>query len=1133
MNRNQMDLSHLYCIHLTCFDCRDEIILNGVYEPFTDNRGMTSYTNNIARSSLTYSIDIDEWQLIWNNSCFARISCVSHVPIISLGESMWKVYNRTTQKMEDRIITIKLYLSHNIMIQGALGPFADDINGIYEPQDHSKYTKSNNKNVFITYSERKQHWEIIKYQESFKSSLPIAILESQTFQSLEVASQCNSGFWRVLENTLLSTSASTIYKEQTSILSYVPAGRKIRIYGATGRNAVRINGIYHPSNDIIDGCSIYYKEGSPSIQIVYWATRHEWNIKDVLQDCVYGVLPSPIALPLDKINWSNSQLWSVFENNIFQIQTTIRITVPAYCPILISGVKGLNSTHINGIFDCCHELFNNTNMYFKRGNHKICIAYNSTVHQWMILPTSLWATYCGKGHGSREAGLKQRPGSDKATSLQHFPTPVSEASFNSCWAYMSSNHELPLDQQLPSSFHVYNGSDFESYPIMKVTALATKPICIYNSAVSSSVSPLSTSIAGVFDPSLDEVRNGASVYRKRHHYHICIIYDPVAGQWQLHNLMAQSPALAYLPTKQPIPIDLIGPEISCWHFPVQNDSESEDIPEATSSHDYVPCPSILHVVPASHSIQIMNVIGEYADEVNGVYIPTESICGGMSVYQCVDSSSRDLDALEYNRPRFHSIITSRKIDESSSNISYSMKHRRWEVRVSVNHTNNLTSVLAGYLSCPYPVPLEEIINSKYIWYFSFDRFTSNSNTNSMYIEQSHVQLSLPSSVSIHISEASGPLRDIVNGLYVPTTETFHGGVVYLKQLPQSQDNCQKNWDRQRFDDQQLQLENDPQSPHPVYHQRPLVNEEIGEVPQSHGDEDRTHMKVLKSETPKIRGDNDSTMAAGVEGEEKVQICISYWADRRQWQIKAYSDMRTFDRCWAYLSHPTPVPLDKINQRQWVVRDVTSQLAPSNFFHHKAKPVVVISGVHGKFAVRINGTYEALDEVHNGFPVYSKRGDRFVVIVYTGNCTFPNGRYARQYQIKTLSYKNRNSRKWAYLSIDLCCQKRDMSEATNGVPLHLIDEHKWFIWDPIVGFQFQPDVHTVFPGTKDIEIYGLPGPNAELISGVFEPTDDIQNSGMIFVHTLSYSITSYRNCLRHERRHGPHYRLLQNMLSVAA
>lgn len=177
----------------------------------------------------------------------------------------------------------------------------------------------------------------------------------------------------------------------------------------------------------------------------------------------------------------------------------------------------------------------------------------------------------------------------------------------------------------------------------------------------------------------------------------------------------------------------------------------------------------------------------------------------------------------------------------------------------------------------------------------------------------------------------------------------------------------------------------------------------------------------------------------------------------------------------------------------------------------------ISGTTGKYADRVNGTYEISEEMQNGLPVYSKVGDSdtFVELVH--------GAPGWRWYIKNAANRGPNS--------SICFGYYQCDEDDMKLPSQCFDNKQWHMYS---GSKFTPQdtvkitpsstlplpqniaqllsqARTSIKAAKEaalaeakrdplpgaFSISGATGKNANRINGIFEPTSETQNKFPVY------------------------------------
>jgi ankyrin repeat protein len=155
------------------------------------------------------------------------------------------------------------------------------------------------------------------------------------------------------------------------------------ICGATGSNAVSINGGFFPTGEKgLDGRVIYKKVGDSSICIEHFGGQ--WCVQ---------------KMPRKRLAY-------VSGNCALEV-CNIRVS------LVISGASGPQAFIVNGIFDASEEIFQGQSVYIKRNNPELCIHFWAASGSWFVASIANNAAKGNKGH----ACIKHTGGLEAASSL--------------------------------------------------------------------------------------------------------------------------------------------------------------------------------------------------------------------------------------------------------------------------------------------------------------------------------------------------------------------------------------------------------------------------------------------------------------------------------------------------------------------------------------------------------------------------------------------------------------------------------------------------------------------------------------------------------------------------------------------
>lgn len=177
----------------------------------------------------------------------------------------------------------------------------------------------------------------------------------------------------------------------------------IDIRGAKGPNAVTINGVYDPTEEICNGWSVYRKRGDPTKWLEFFVPSNKWYIKATSdRGRARGWMrlsADPPARP--ELCKSVCEVW---DGNKWTSQSSVSIVTAKQrreedrkvgaerysqaIPVDIRGAYGPSATSINGVFEPTNEICGGWPVYRKQGDPDKWLEFIVATNEWYVKPTA-------------------------------------------------------------------------------------------------------------------------------------------------------------------------------------------------------------------------------------------------------------------------------------------------------------------------------------------------------------------------------------------------------------------------------------------------------------------------------------------------------------------------------------------------------------------------------------------------------------------------------------------------------------------------------------------------------------------------------------------------------------------------
>lgn len=1091
--------------------------IDGVYFPINEvfNNASVYIKFDDPTKCIEYWVSNRTWQVKpasyrGKDHSMAYLASPVGLPIDLITDGSWRVYDGQAF-IRQKSVEVIIPSLRPIRLSVIVAPYLQFIEGVYAaiPEDSSNggtvYIKQDDVSIIIEYWSLTKQWQIKNVADRGQNKT-LAWLTSSYAIPIEF-----------IKNPHWIATVDEVTSESVQIAVSLVAGDPIHIYGATGENANTVNGPYVPTYEAMNTNPIYMKLNDASACIEYSNTQSSWVVKSLMDKgkevAPIAALHSPTAIPLDIVVGGT---WRIRDGPPLVDQTSIHVIIPAKYSVRISGATGPFASSINGIYDPSPEVVDGGTLYMKRYDITMCIEYYEASKQWQIKPLQnrgqkaasafvacptpvpldtiseggMWRVFNGQAFHRQPALLVTTPSTEtvcidgaygkvgeslngmydasddmsnggtvyvkqgnsdkvieyseqaKQWQIKH----ISDKGMNSSLAFLASDKPIPLEKVLDGArnWMVDNGrSVFTRQHDLYVFVPALRNITIANAT-----GRFAYNINGTFYPST-KVSNGASVYVKYDDDSIYIEYDPILRNWCIRGISTdktKKALFATLAALQPLPIETIYGGI--WR--IRNGNQWEDQAAVTV------------VAPASQLVQINSVTGPYSAQINGTYIPLNNqVSNGGSVYV--------------------------KQGNASIIVEYCSEIKCWQIKPVEEKGNNY-----AYAQLPsmLPIPME-MVSTASVWQVFTQAFQA----------QPLVSVVTPATQTIKLSGCTGHFATYVNGIYVPSSDVYNGGTVYINQNDDTMSICYNAKARQ-WQVKQLTDKSKDKSYCYLYTSLPAPLDSITHYcwrvkdGATFYDMPSILISIPALQSIRISGANGPHAAAvnGVYqptdeifneaavylkvGSEQLKV-IEYSSVLKQWQIKTIEQKRLTVSPVAFLPCALPKPIDMVSGQGccWRVKDgqVFNRQATVSVMT-PATRTIRLSGAQGMYALMINGIYTPNDEVCHSGSVYVKKDDKNVCIKYW--------KATNEWQVKRSEDKGKGS----------VCAAMSSPYPT---PIEMIHGALWRVKDK-EKFKDQTNISTSIPAMLAVRVYGATFKNAVAINGVYEPSEEISNGGTIYI-----------------------------------
>lgn len=301
--------------------------LNGLYSPVLNAlTGDTFYVKKDGLHCIEYWWEARQWQAKrcaskGQNCASAYLSSRLFLPLELVSDDCWKIGDGQKYRNEPSLRASAAGI-RTIMISGAEGSLAAQINGRYDPTDETHndatlYLKQDDQDKCIEWLPSNRTWQI-KPISKIGQNKSWARLWCESALPLDYLATDRRYVWQQYDKMG--------WGDKPNMAIVLPSLNSIRIFGAVGPLSSNVNGTYDPSpTEVYGGASVYYKRPHGTDCIEYLAERGEWQVKPVADrgsGRASAFLPCPKPAPIEQVLDS---LWMVHAGDKFQVQPQVKV----------------------------------------------------------------------------------------------------------------------------------------------------------------------------------------------------------------------------------------------------------------------------------------------------------------------------------------------------------------------------------------------------------------------------------------------------------------------------------------------------------------------------------------------------------------------------------------------------------------------------------------------------------------------------------------------------------------------------------------------------------------------------------------------------------------------------------------
>ena len=600
--------------------------------------------------------------------------------------------------------------SDDVIISGATGQKAGIINGIYKPTDElcgnvTVYVKEGDDDMCLEHHAAKKQWQVKSIGDKRTGfswafcAVPVKCLPEDCPRGKWLVDNGN-GKWGPQQTVTISVqrdnseAVNTVdiddddeakpraaaMKVDTSLAAAKTAGLSIAspaasggvcIAGTTGPAAGVVNGMYEATAELSGDMPVYVKVGSSDMCLEYSAGNKQWQLKPTSAKGTYGCsafCDVPVkCLPQD----CPAGQWRVAADGKLVPQCTVAISdatqeeVETYRAevvreaarvveggrnVRITGVMSSNARLINGVYKPTAEFCDNVTVYVNVGDGDMWLEYNATSKQWQVkstsskgkggcfafcaVPAKCLPEDCPRGKWLVDNGAKWRPQQTVTITVQR-------------------------DNNGPVSANDVDDDDDEAKPKAAAKKVdlgaATAGMGITTSATSGGVRIVGATgtnagcVNGMYKPT-DEMCGDLPVYIKVGDPDRWLQYDAAHKRWHVKSTSTGRTDVCMAGCAVPakcLPEDCPKGHWIVWEVCNLVPQPAVTITVVTQEEVKAYIAEVeresTRVLKGIHHVRVTGATGIFAGSINGIYRPTQELCGNVTVYVKVEDGDMWLE----------------------------------------------------------------------------------------------------------------------------------------------------------------------------------------------------------------------------------------------------------------------------------------------------------------------------------------------------------------------------------------------------------------------------------------------------------------------------------------------------------
>jgi hypothetical protein len=608
-------------------------------------------------------------------------------------------------------------------------------------------------------------------------------------QAREVLYETKRGASEEAKTSAAVTTAGEICWEVSPAVEMIVGGQRpaVRLAGATGENAARVNGVYESTSEVSSGeVTIYRKVGDADAWLEYHAGTGSWQVKrtankgkDVCH--AYCAVPAkclPEECPVGQWQVERKRYYGIWvpeasiavsivsQGELEALKVEAARQVVCTTAVRLAGATGDYDSCVNGVFEPTSEVSSGgIAVYRKVGNADEWLEYDAGEGSWVVKSF----TDDGDEWGCASCAVPAKCPPEEC--------PVGEWQVWFDGDYECYDEDACFKEFVPQASVTVSIVSQEELEALRAEAAEAARLCNGTTSVrlAGATEDNAAIVNGVYEPTSQVSSGGITVYRKVGDAGRRLEYHAGTGSWQVKDTADKGKnkgcyASCAVPAKclpEECPVGQWKVDVESYHDATWVLQASVTVSIVSQGELEAYKAEAARQVVGTTSVRLAGATGDRATYVNGVYEPTSEVSSGkVTVY--------------------------RKVGDAGRWLEYHADAGRWQVKPTAHKGKDMC-----WASCAVPancLPEKCPVGQWQVQDDGSGTFVPQASVTVSVVSQGELEALKASAAAaaeaarqmigakfVILTRATGDNAAIVNGVYEPTSEVSSGKVtVYSK-----------------------------------------------------------------------------------------------------------------------------------------------------------------------------------------------------------------------------------------------------------------------------------------------------------------------------------------------------------------